>query len=107
MHNELNLSKHNVKSIYTLSIASAFFYSNWVKGTSICEIDENWDEDDEDSVPNLEAWDHLVHWANREVRAAGLSRVLDAVDVAMCAFSYEPKYIERLKAVMIEKKEAA
>ena len=108
MYNELTLSEHNVKSIYTLAIASAFFYSNWVKGTSICEIDEDWDEDDEDSVPNLEAWDQLVWIANNAAEAAGLSRVLDAAELAWwVSENDEPKYIERLKAVMIEKKEAA
>jgi hypothetical protein len=107
MKNEINISEDNARSIYRLAIASAFLDSDWLKDTSLCEIDEDWDEDDEDSVPNLEAWDQLVHLANSEVKAAGLSRILDAVDVAMCAFSYEPKYIERLKAVMIEKAEAA
>jgi hypothetical protein len=113
MYNELNLSEHNVKSIYTLVISSAFFYSDWLKDTRLCEIDEDWDEDDEDSVPNLEAWDHLVLRANNAAEAAGLcpersSRVLDAVDVAWWAFGKdEPKYIERLIAVMSEKKEAA
>ena len=108
MPNKLNLSANNVAAIYHLATASAFFCSDWVRDTRLCEIDEDWDEDDEDSVPNLEAWDHLVRWANSGVEAAGLSRVLDAVDVAMWAFwKDEPKYIERLEKVMIEKKEAA
>jgi hypothetical protein len=108
MSNEINLNDDNVASIHRLAVASAFFYSDWLKDTRLCEIDEDWDEDDEDSVPNLEAWDQLVHWANCEIKAAGLSRVLDAVDVAMWAFwKDEPKYIERLEKVMIEKEEAA
>ena len=111
MENELNLNDDNVSSITRLAIASAFFYSDWVRDTRLREIDEDWDEDDEDSVPNLEAWDQLVWRANLGVKAAGLTQIvedLDAVDVAMWAFwKDERKYLERLEKVMIEKAEAA
>jgi len=68
----------NLDAIYGLCCGTAFFRNEWVSDTRLSEVDESWDEDDENSRPDLSAWEHIVQTANDYAEWVGVPPTIDA-----------------------------
>ena len=91
----------NLDAIYGLCCGAAFF--EWVNDTSLNEVDESWDEDDENSRPDLSAWEEIVQTANSHAKWVGVPPTIDARCVVESCFPCEEEYLARLEEDLEEK----
>ena len=96
----------NLDTIYSLCCSCAFFQNEWVIDTRLSEFDESWDEDDENSRPDLSAWEHIVETANYLAKSVGVPPTIDVRYVVETFFPYEEEYLARLEEDL-EEQEAA
>jgi hypothetical protein len=89
--------------IVEMCCVKALYENDISQSAYVWQIDKSWNANDENRVPNVDSWEHIVKSANEAAQRVGIDVTIDACAVAESMNWDDEDYINRLSKLVQRK----